>query len=146
MKRLLLCILVITLLAGCGGSFAVEDVNKNFKLRNVSTVTLSGPNSTDSEGTSIELQPGKGDYTTLVQLVKGERLTQCPTDSFGLSVITYTIVNGETVKVYPANDGSNYICLFSLNPTIAQYLEITEESMKEIHRILEANNIQAVYQ
>jgi hypothetical protein len=98
-----------------------------------------------NEGTSVTLEPGQGDYTKLVQLVQGEKLVQCPTSNFGLCIITYTIVTGETVKVYPANDGSNYICLFSINPSISRYLQLPEESMKEIHRILEANNIQVIY-
>ena len=145
MKRILISILVIALLVGCGGSYAVDSTSKNFKLDDVSSVTLSGPNAVANEGTSVTLEPGQGDYTKLVQLVQGEKLVQCPTSNFGLCIITYTIVTGETVKVYPANDGSNYVCLFSINPSISRYLQLPEESMKEIHRILEANNIQVIY-
>ncbi len=145
MKRIFICILVIALLVGCGGSYAVDSTSKNFKLDDVSLITLSGPNATDSEGTSVELEPGQGDYTKLVQLVQGEKLIQCPTAEFGLCIITYTINTGDTVKVYPANDGSNYVCLFSINPSVSRYLELPEESAKEIRRILEANNIQVVY-
>ncbi len=145
MKRLLICILVIALLVGCGGSYAADSTSKKFKLDDVSLITLSGPNATDSEGTSIQLEPGQGDYTKLVQLVQGEKLTQCPTQNFGLCIITYTINTGETVKVYPANDDSNYVCLFSINPSISRYLELPTESIKEIRRIFETNNIQVLY-
>lgn len=145
MKRIILSILVIALLVGCGGSYAVDSTSKKFKLDDVSLVTLSGPNAQKSEGTSIQLSPGQGDYAKLVQLVQGEKLTQCPTDNFGLCIITYTIITGETVKVYPANDDSNYVCLFSINPTISRYLELPAESMKEIRRIFETNNIQVIY-
>ena len=145
MKRLFICILIISLLVGCGGSYSAESTSKNFKLDDVSLISLSGPNAIDSQGTSVELKPGQGDYSKLVQLVQGEKLSECPTQEFGLCIITYTIDTGETVKVYPANDGSDFVCLFSINPSVSRYLKLPAESMKEIHRILEANNIQVVY-
>ncbi len=145
MKRLFICILIIALLAGCGSSYSAESTAKKFKLDDVSLVTLSGPNTSTNEGTSVELKPGQGDYAKLVQLVQGEKLEQCPTQEFGLCIITYTINTGETIKVYPANDQSNYVCLFSINPAISRYLELPAESMNEIRRILETNYIQVVY-
>ncbi len=146
MKRIFACLLIIALLVGCGNSYSAESLSKNFELSDVASITLSGPNEQDSEGTSIELTPGQGDYAKLVQLVAGEKLTECPTDAFGLCVITYNINTGETVKVYPANDGSHYVCLFSLNPTVGRYLELPRESVEEIRRILETNQIQVIYE
>ena len=116
MKRIILSILVIALLVGCGGSYAVDSTSKKFKLDDVSLVTLSGPNAQKSEGTSIQLSPGQGDYAKLVQLVQGEKLTQCPTDNFGLCIITYTIITGETVKVYPAMTILTTFVYFPLTP------------------------------
>ncbi len=146
MKRLLICILLFAVvLVGCGNQYSPESTSKNFSLSKVSSISLSGPNATNSEGTSVELKPGQGDYAKLVELVQGEKLSQCPTINFGLCYITYTISTGETVKVYPANDGTNYVCLFSINPSISRYLELPEDAIKEITRIFEANNIQVVY-
>ncbi|MBR3844720.1 MAG: hypothetical protein IKM39_04360 [Clostridia bacterium] len=149
MKRfiLTLClILTVSLLTGCGGnSYSQESTSKKFELSNVSLITLSGPNHQASEGTTVDLQPGQGDYTKLVQLVTGEKLSECPTNNFGLCWITYTINTGETVKVYPANDGSNYVCLYSLNPAVGKYMQLPEETMAEIQKIFEINNIQVIY-
>lgn len=145
MKRVILCLVIMALLVGCGGSYSAESTSKKFQLKNVTLVTLTGPNAQSSDGTSVELTPGQGDYAKLVQMVKGEKLDQCPTDSFGLCIITYTINDSETVKVYPANDGSNYVCLFSINPSVSRYLELPQESMEEIQRIMETNQIQMVY-
>ncbi len=145
MKRLFICVLTIAFLVGCGSSYSADSMAKKFELTDVASITLSGPDATQEEGSAIELKPGQGDYAKLVQLVQGEKLLQCPTQDFGLCLITYTINTGETVKVYPANDGSNYVCLFSLNPAVGRYLELPAQSVQEIRRILETNNIQVVY-
>lgn len=150
MKKTLLCLLLIISLlfcfVGCKNKYSPDSKSKTFELSNVSSVTLSGPSSVSSEGITVEIAPGKGNYTKLVELVQGERLMACPTQNFGFCIITYNINTEETVKVYPANDGSNYVCLYSLNPTDAQYLELPEASMKELCSILESNGIQVVYE
>lgn len=142
--KLIACLLLVGFLMGCGNQYSPDSKSKTFKLKNVSLITLYGPSNYTSEGISVDIAPGIGTYTTLLELVTGERLTECPTDNFGPAHILYTINSEETVKVYPATDGSNYVCLYSLNLSLAQYLELPADSMKQIIGIMEANGIEVL--
>lgn len=150
MKRILLLLLTLTVaisVCSCSAdTYTQESTSKKFKLKNVSAISLYGPSTENNEGIQIDLNATNGtDFTRLVQLVQGSKLTECETDNFGLCYISYSFTTGETVKVYPANDGSHYMCLYSLNGQLARYLSLSEENMEEIVNIFEKYQIQVIY-
>ncbi len=150
MKRrlcILTALLVLAVLTACStDTYTQQSTLPDFKLKNVSEVTLYGPDSNGSEGIEIALSnTGGADYTRLVQLVQGRKQETCETADFGLCYIAYSFTTGETVKVYPANDGSPYVCLFSLNDRVARYLTLPEADMAELTAIMEKYGIQVIY-
>ena len=58
-----------------------------------------------------------------------------------MALITYTTKYDEEIKAYPANDGSNYIQLYSLNELTCKYLELDGKDMKTIVDVFERNGI-----
>lgn len=151
MKRcvnLLLSLLLIVSLCCCSAdTYTSASTSRTFKLKNVASITLSGPDGETQEGTQVIITPDSGlHYTRLVQMIEGEKLTECETKNFGLCYISFTFTTGETTKIYPANDGSDYLCLYSLNPATAKYLKLSEDTMDELISIFESYKIQVIYQ
>ena len=144
----LILVLLITMVGCSADTFTPESTSSKFKLKKVSAITLHGPDTTgeNSEGVKIEIQQNKGtDFTRLVTLIEGKKLDTCPTMDFGLCYLTFSFTQGESTKVYPANDGSNYVCLYSLNPAVAKYLELPQKDMEELTAIIEKYQIEVKY-
>ncbi len=144
----LILVLLITMVGCSADTFTPESTSSKFKLKKVSAITLHGPDTTgeNSEGVKIEIQQNKGtDFTRLVTLIQGKKQDTCPTLDFGMCYFTFSFTQGQPTKVYPANDGSNYVCLYSLNPAVAKYLELPEEDMEELIAIIEKYQIQVKY-
>ena len=152
MKKLICVGLILTLLftlMGCSSdTFTPNSTSSKFKLKKVSGITLHGPDASgqNAEGVEIAIEQNKGtDFNRLVTIIGGKKLDSCDTKSFGLCYITFPFTEGDPTKVYPANDGSNFVCLYSLNPAVGKYLELPEEDMKELVQIIEKYKIQVVY-
>ncbi len=148
MKRIFAALLALLLAALCGCSadtYTVNSRSANFKLKNVAGITLAGPGGDSADGTQVELSPGSAEYEAVVRLVQGKKQTECETESFGLCYLNFTFTTGDAVKVYPANDGSNWLCLYSLNPAVARYLLLPAEDMAELAALFETYEIQVNY-
>lgn len=136
-KRLLMIALAFALLftlVGCG----------EFKVDNVDSITLSGPSPEDSEGISEMLTANvhSTDFYELIELCQGEELDSIEEDVFfGAAKITFTKTDASTVVIYPACDGSPYLCLNSLNTELASYIKLEESTMKRISAILKKHDI-----
>lgn len=146
MKRLIAVLLTagLLLLVGCStDTYSQESTLSTFKLKNVSSIQLAGVNHAMDEMVEVDIYPDTAgtSYNDLVSLVTGKKLDTCPTDQFENCYVMYTINTGETVKIYPANDGSPYICLFTLNPQQAKYLELEQQDFDRIVKIIEDNGI-----
>ncbi len=141
--------LLILSLVGCSAdTFTVNSTSKKFKPRTVTGITLYGPDPAGqtAEGITQELTPGTNPhYERILQLVEGKKEPTCPTNNFGLCYISFSFRSGDVTKVYPANDGSHYLCLYSLNQAVAQYVELTPEAMAELTDIIETYQIQVDY-
>ncbi|MBR4868735.1 MAG: hypothetical protein IKU10_06225 [Clostridia bacterium] len=152
MKKFLCIGLIVTLLfslVGCSSdTFTPNSTSTKFKLKKVTEITLHGPDPTGQsvEGITITLEQNKGtDFNRLTSLIGGKKLDTCETNSFGLCYLTFNFSQGDPTKVYPANDGSNYVALYSINPAVAKYLELPEKDMKELISIIEKYKIQVIY-
>lgn len=129
-------------------TYTESSKSKNFLLKNVVSVTLSGPaTQTGGDNTEVTLDSQNGQqFVDFVDKVKGEKLDSLPESHFfGMALMTFTTKYGEEVKAYPANDGSNYIQLYSLNENTCKYLEIPEDDMKTLTQIFESNGISVNY-
>ena len=85
-------------------------------------------------------------FVDFVEKVKGEKLDSLPESHFfGMALMVFTTKYGEEIKAYPANDGSNYIQLYSLNQNTCKYIEIPEEDMKLLTQAFESNGISVNY-
>jgi len=150
MKRIISCILSIILvatMAGCSIDTYTENSDSNdFELANVVSVTLSGPNNTDASGTIVNLTEAANgsDFGILMDCIKGERTKECPTNRFGIGKITFTFTSGDQTTVYPANDGSNWFCLYSLNPSLAYYIEVEAEQMTKVVSLMRRHGIEVI--
>ncbi len=138
---LVLCLTVM--LSACStDTYTIESESDTFKLKTVTSITMEGPNDTDASGTVITLDNTMHttDFQRMIELIQGKKTDQCPTGAF-LSKITFTFESGKTTTVYPAVDGSNFVALYSVNPSIAQYIELPEEDMKEVLQIMKKHGI-----
>lgn len=147
MKRILAAVLALCMtfvFTGCSkDTYTQNSTSKKFKLKNVVAIELSAPGTALEDNISVSLTASSGqDFVDLITLVTGKKLDSLPKrHDFGLAVITYTTKYDETVKTYPATDGSNYICLFSLNTDACKYLELPEQSMAVVKKALKNNGI-----
>jgi hypothetical protein len=146
----LLCLLLcLCLLTACTyDTFTPNSTSDKFKLKTVTSVTISGPSADEAneQGIQIELTAESGiKFTRLVQLIEGKKEDTCETNDFGLCYLTFTFQSGDTTKVYPANDGSNHLCLYSLNKQHSKYLTLEDAAMKEIIAIIEGAGVQVIY-
>ncbi len=148
MKKITCFILMIVMLfcfAGCStDTYSQSSTSKNFKLKRVVSVELSGPAKTlDGEKSSVTLTSDNGQvFADFITLVKGKKLNSIPEKhTFGLAVITYTTQYDEIIKAYPAVDGSNYVCLYTLNEDFCKYLELPDETMEKIRNAFKTNSI-----
>ncbi len=148
MKQWIGLFLIFTLslaLVGCSpaDTYTIDSEADTFKPKTVVSITLAGPNSTDASGTSITLDQvmHTTDFQRLCELIQGKKLNECPTNAFLPGKITFTFESGKSTTVYPATDGSNYICLYSINPALAKYIELPPEDMKEVLAIMKKHGI-----
>ena len=150
MKKLFCLLVTFTLLValvGCSpaDTYTIDSEADTFKPKTVTSIQLDGPSNTDASGISITLDKTMHttDFNRLIDLIQGKKMAECPA-GIGIFLpgkITFTFESGKTTTVYPANDGSGYISLYSINPSIAQYIEIPPEDMKEVVQILEKHGI-----
>lgn len=142
---LVICLSVMLGLSGCSkDTYSQQSKSKKFKLIRVTNVNLSCPAmSIEGDDISVDLTSDNGqDFVDMVTLVTGKKLDKLPeTHSFGLSLITYTTQYNESILVYPSNDGSNYMQLFSLNENTCKFIELPQESMDAIKNIFEKYNV-----
>ena len=148
MKKILVIVsglvLVITLASCSTDTYNMSSKSTNFLLKNVVSVTLSGPGTEiGGDNTEVVLDSQSGQqFNDFVSLVKGKKLDELPEPhQFGMALITYTTKYDEEIKAYPANDGSNYIQLYSLNELTCKYLELDGKDMKTIVDVFERNGI-----
>lgn len=148
MKKILVIVsvlvLVITLASCSTDTYNMSSKSTNFLLKNVVSVTLSGPGTEiGGDNTEVVLDSQSGQqFNDFVSLVKGKKLDELPeSHQFGMALITYTTKYDEEIKAYPANDGSNYIQLYSLNELTCKYLELDGKDMKTIVDVFERNGI-----
>ena len=151
MKKIFCFLLTVALLialVGCSAdTYTIESQSDTFKPKTVTSITLEGPSNTDVSGVSIVLDKTMHttDFNRLIALIQGKKTSECPA-GIGIFLpgkITFTFESGKTTTVYPANDGSGYISLYSINPSLAQYIEIPKEDMAEVIQILEKHGIAA---
>jgi hypothetical protein len=146
---LLIFPLAFCLLTACTyDTFTVNSTANKFKPKTVTSIVLAGPDVTGQKEDGIEVEltaDGNANFAQLMQLIQGKKTDTCETDAFGLCYVNFTFSSGDETKVYPANDGSNYICLYSLNPQLARYIALEEEEMNQVVAILEGAGIQVVY-
>ncbi len=151
MKRFFCGILVgllIFSLAGCSiDTYTPNSDSTEFELANVVSVTLSGPSNTDISGTAVTLTEtaNAADFAILMDCIKGEKVKTCPTNDFVIGKITFTFTSGDQTTVYPANDGSNWFCLYSLNPSLASYIEVKPEQMKKVRELMKRHGIETAW-
>ena len=153
MKKLwsviLVAVLLLTALCSCStDTYTENSKSKNFLLKNVVSVTLSGPASqTGGDNAEVILDSQNGQqFTDFVDKVKGKKLDELPESHFfGMALMTFTTKYDEEIKAYPANDGSNYIQLYSLNQDTCKYLELSKEDMNTLVSVFEANGITVNY-
>ena len=132
---LALAVSTLCVLCACGNTF---------EIKNPTTITLSGPSSTDEKGTSVVLSPSmnSADFNLLKEICKGKEYDEIDESPiFGNAKITFTTGISETTVLYPACDGSNYIQLYSLNPALSTYLKLSDEDMKSLSNIMSKHGI-----
>ena len=148
-SAIIMAVLLAAALCSCStDTYTESSKSKNFLLKNVESVTLSGPAAqTGGDNTVVVLNSQNGQqFVDFVEKVKGEKLDSLPDSHFfGMALMVFTTKYGEEIKAYPANDGSNYIQLYSLNQNTCKYLEIPEEDMKLLTQAFESNGISVNY-
>lgn len=139
---------VLSLTACSTDTYSESSKSSNFLLKNVVSVKLSGPGTEiGGDDTEVTLDSESGQqFNDFITLVKGEKLDSIPESHiFGMALITYTTKYDEQIKAYPANDGSNYIQLYSLNTMTCKYLELSEGDMQNLVSVFERNGISVNY-
>lgn len=124
-------------LAACG----------EYKIKDVDTITVSGPSPDDEKGVSTILSSTmhSTDFYEIIDICQGEEfenldgLETHPT--FGGAKMLFTQTTGNTITIYPACDGTPYLQIGSLNPDQSTYLKIGDTSMKRLAAILKKHNI-----
>ncbi len=130
-------------------TYTESSKSANFLLKNVESVTLSGPAAqTGGDNTEVTIDSSNGQQLTdLISKVKGKKLDSLPDNHFfGMALMTFNTKYGEEIKVYPANDGSNYVQLYNLNQSTCKYLELPEEDIKFVTEVFESNGIKVNYE
>lgn len=132
---LILAISFIFVLSGCGNKLKIKDVD---------SITLSCPSEDDEDGKSVMLTSNmySSDFYEIIELCQGEILDSIEEGHlFGLAKITFTKTDGNTYTIYPACDGSSYLCLDSLNDMLASYVKLEDSTMTRLTAILKKHDI-----
>ncbi len=132
---LTLAISLIFVLSGCGNKL---------KINNVDSITLTCPSADNEDGKSVILTSNihSSDFYEIIELCQGEILESIDeTPFFGMVKITFTKTDGNTYNIYPACDGSSYLCLNSLNDSLASYVKLEESTMTRLTAILKKHDI-----
>lgn len=131
---LVLCVSFVFALCGCG----------EFKIEDVDSITISCPSEDSEEGKSVMLTSNvhSSDFYEIIELCQGEELESIEEEPFfGIVKIMFTKTDGNTYAVYPACDGSPYLCLNSLNDALASYVKLEESTMARLTAILKKHDI-----
>ncbi|MBR4282204.1 MAG: hypothetical protein IKT35_00655 [Clostridia bacterium] len=132
---LILAISFVFVLSGCGNKLKIKDVD---------SITLSCPSDDDEDGKSVILTSNmhSSDFYEIIELCQGEILDSIEEGPFfGLAKITFTKTDGNTYTIYPACDGSSYLCLDSLNDMLASYVKLEDSTMARLTAILKKHDI-----
>ncbi len=131
---LVLCFSFILALCGCG----------EFKVENVDSITLTCPDPEKEEGKSVMLTANvsSSDFYEIIDICQGEELESIEEGHFfGMAKIVFTKTDGTTFTIYPACDGSPYLCLNSLNEKFATYIKLSDGAMARLTAILKKHDI-----
>ena len=131
---LVLATTMVFILCGCG----------EFKIKDVDSITISCPSNDSAEGKSVMLTANvhSSDFYEIIELCQGEELDSIDGDHFfGMVKIMFTKTDGNTYAVYPACDGSSYLCLNSLNDVIATYVKLEDSTMTRLTAILKKHGV-----
>ncbi len=129
-----LCVSFLFALCGCG----------EFKVKDVDSITLSCPDPEKTEGKSVMLTSNihSSDFYEIIELCQGEELEEIENGHvFGMAKIVFTKLDGTTVTIYPACDGSPYLCLNTLNESLATYIKLEDATMARLTAILKKHDI-----
>ena len=131
---LVLATTMVFILCGCG----------EFKVEDVDSITLSCPSNDSAEGKSVMLTPNihSSDFYEIIELCQGKELDSVEGNPFfGIVKIMFTKTDGNTYAIYPACDGSPYLCLNSLNDMLASYIKLEDSTMARLTAILKKHDI-----
>jgi|GEM_PF-5505240 len=124
--------------------FSLYGCSNKFKVDNVDNITISCPSEDDEDGKSVMFTSNvhSSDFYELIELCQGEELESIEEKPFfGMVKMVFTKTDGNTCTIYPACDGSSYLCLNSLNDALASYVKLEDSTMARLTAILKKHDI-----